>query len=218
MHVSFFDLHRSSTTPVTGARMHWVWIHRPYVGVYEGEVSFDRPGRWGASVRLSGTRVNTTVRSSFDVIQHSSTPGLGERVPASQTPTAEPGRSLRRISTDPHPDPRFYSTSVAEALKRHEPFVVVFATPKFCISKTCGPMLDTVKRVSRDFPHLTFIHVEPYVLPADPSHLQPVPETTQWGLPSEPWTFAVDSRGRLDAKYEGAVSERELHGELEHLR
>jgi hypothetical protein len=79
-------------------------------------------------------------------------------------------------------------------------------------------MLDIVRRVAPKHPGVAFIHVEPYELPANPARLEPVPATRQWGLPSEPWTFVVDSRGRLAAKFEGALSATELEEELTRLR
>ena len=218
MEIAFFDLERSKTVPVEHADMRWMWIVRPRIGLYSGDVSFDRPGEWGAEVRVAGQGLDETIRASFEVQPDSSTPGIGERVPSSDTPTASGRTAIKRISTDPRPDARFYETSVAEALDARQPFVVVFATPKFCTSQVCGPMLDNVKAVAGRHPDITFIHVEPYELPADPSGLQPVASAVDWGLPSEPWTFVVDARGRLAAKYEGALTRGELSAALTRLR
>ena len=218
MRISFFDLARSKSESVTQADMNWMWIVRPRVGLYSGEVRFDRAGEWGAEVTVEGDGLSETVRASFEVTRDSATPSIGERVPRSDTPTASGRAAITRISTDPHPDPRFYETSIAEAVRAREPFVAVFATPKFCTSAVCGPMLDNVKAVARTHPDTTFIHVEPYELPADPSGLEPVRSAVEWRLPSEPWTFVVDSRGRLAAKYEGALTPKELDTALTRLR
>jgi hypothetical protein len=56
---------------------------------------------------------------------------------------------------------------------RQDPFVLVFATPAFCQSAICGPMLDTVKKVAADYPTLTFINVEPYKMAFIGGSLQP---------------------------------------------
>ena len=81
---------------------------------------------------------------------------------------------MTKISTDTNPDPAFYQTSVADALAAHKPFVLVFATPKFCQTKTCGPTLDKVKAVAAKHPDVTFINVEPYLLEDVDGQLQPV--------------------------------------------
>lgn len=81
----------------------------------------------------------------------------------------------------------------------------------------CGPTLNIVKKVSPDFPELTFIHVEVYENLDDPSNLVVVDAVNEWKLPTEPWVFVVDERGRVAAKYEGTVGADELRAELKKL-
>ncbi|HEV3472503.1 MAG TPA: thioredoxin family protein, partial [Actinomycetota bacterium] len=102
-------------------------------------------------------------------------------------------------------------------MRAGEPFVVVFATPKFCTSEVCGPTLDVAKVVAKDFPDVTWIHVEVYTNLDDPSDLKVVPAVKKWGLPTEPWVFVVNERGRVVAKYEGTVAATELEEELANL-
>lgn len=95
--------------------------------------------------------------------------------------------------------------------------MITFATPKFCTSQVCGPTLSIVKGVARKFPGVNFLHVEPYDLNKVPQKLEPVPAVTAWGLPSEPWVFVTDSKGRLAAKYEGSAAPIELEALLRKL-
>ena len=217
MKIEFFDLARSAQTPVSHADMGFVWIQRPYLGLYKSKVRFDSPGKWGAEVTIRGGGLNETVRASFEVSKSSSTPALGSRPPASDTPTASDVDRLSAISTDNDPTPRFYNLSIAQALAAGRPSVVVFATPKFCSSAACGPTLDVVEGVARGFSEVNFVHVEPYELPAVPAILRPVKAVSQWGLPSEPWVFVMDSRGRVVEKYEGIVGPTELRDGLRRL-
>ena len=217
MKIEFFDLARSAQSPVSHADMGFVWIQRPYLGLYKSKVRFDSPGKWGAEVTIRGGGLNEIVRASFEVSKSSSTPALGSRPPASDTPTASDVDRLSAISTDNDPTPRFYNLSIAQALAAGRPSVVVFATPKFCSSAACGPTLDVVEGVARGFPEVNFVHVEPYELPADPANLRPVKAVSQWGLPSEPWVFVMDSRGRVVEKYEGIVGPTELRDRLRRL-
>ena len=71
---------------------------------------------------------------------------------------ASTGNRLAMLSTASHPDPRLYRLSVAEALARHLPFVVAFATPRFCTSRTCGPVVDVVDAVARTLNELSASH------------------------------------------------------------
>lgn len=215
MRIAFFDPKGSSSTPASTIETRFIWGLRPSIGFYEGEASFSHAGKWQAAITLSGGGLDETDRQSFEVTTQGTTPAVGQRVPASNSPTGS-GKSLAHITTDPHPDKRFYSTSIAEAVHAHRPFVVVFATPKYCKSELCGPMLDVAKRVAKHFPKMTFIHVEIYKLPhnghlpADPSSLPQSTPVREWGLQSDPWSFVVDSHGRVSAKFEGTVTAGEL--------
>lgn len=46
---------------------------------------------------------------------------------------------LEELTTDYTPDPDLYQLTIAEALITGRPTVIVFATPAFCTSPTCGP-------------------------------------------------------------------------------
>ncbi|MFN2526773.1 MAG: hypothetical protein ABR505_11020 [Actinomycetota bacterium] len=215
--VAFFDLSQSDTEPAFESETDFVWTIEPVVGLYVANVEFDSPGKWGAELTVRGGDVEETVRGSFEVRAEPITIGLGEKAPATDTPTADDVKKLSEISTDMHPDPSFYRLSIANAIEQEQPFVVVFATPKFCTSEVCGPTLDIVKKVAEGFPDLTFIHVEVYENLDDPSNLRPVPAVREWRLPSEPWVFVMDARGRVVAKYEGTVAPQELRPVLQKI-
>ncbi|HUP83193.1 MAG TPA: hypothetical protein VM284_03275 [Candidatus Limnocylindria bacterium] len=191
-------------------------------GLYRANVTLDRAGEWGLEAILDpGTANERTGRFIFDVAQSGTSIALGATPPTEDTPTATDAAGIAAISTDDDPDPDFYTTSIADALAAKEPFVVVFATPAFCRSATCGPTLDLVKSAAADFKgHLTFIHVEPYELALSDGHLQPLLDANNnpipieavddWGLPTEPYVFVVDSAGKVSAKFEGLASLDEL--------
>jgi hypothetical protein len=215
MRIAFFDPQKSSTKPVSTISARFIWGIKPAVGFYEGNARFSHPGTWLAAITLSGGGFHETDQQKFAVVTHGTTPAVGQPVPASDSPTGN-GKALVHITTDPHPDPRFYSTSIAQAVHSHKPFVVVFATPKYCATELCGPMLDVAKHVSKQFPKMTFIQVEIYRLPknghlpSDPASLPQSAAVKEWGLQTDPWTFVVDRRGRVSAKFEGTVTPGEL--------
>ena len=214
MHVAFYDLAESDERPAfeTDAE----FVDAGPRGLYVTYPEFDSIGKWGAEVTVSGPDLEETVRASFEVTAKAATPAIGEPAPKSKTPTAGDAK-LSAISTDEKPDPRFYESSVADAIAEGVPFVVTFATPKFCSSAVCAPTLDIVKKVSKDWPQVEFIHVEVYSNLDDPGNLKPVPAVREWRLPSEPWVFVVDGDGKVAAKFEGTLSPRELDETLEAL-
>ena len=147
--------------------------------------------------------------------------GIGDQVPSVKTPTlADAGGDVKLISTDQTPDPAFYQVSEDQAVAQHDPFVLVFATPAFCQTRTCGPMLDQVKAIAKGYPSVTFINVEPYKLHTTDTGLQPtldptgnfepVPAVGAFKILTEPWTYVVDRTGKVTASFEGVVGTDEL--------
>lgn len=195
----------------------FVWTTPEVRGLYRAHVEFDRPGIWQVALRSGG---EPTQRIPFNVAETSLTRNVGDMAPAVATPTGADVENLSEITTDPDPDPRFYQLSLDEALASGSPTVVVFATPAFCETATCGPMLDTVKAVAVDYPEVNFIHVEVYenLDATRREDLQLVDAVQVWGLPSEPWTFLLDGDGRVAARFEGTVDPTELRDALDSLQ
>jgi hypothetical protein len=140
-----------------------------------------------------------------------SVPDVGDAVPASETPTlASVGGDAARITTRTPPDETLLRHSVADSLRAGVPFVVTFSTPKFCASRTCGPVVDVVEEVAKRFEGegVRFIHVE--VFEGNDPAKGYNRWMKEWGLETEPWTFLVDAGGRLVERYEGVVSVKEL--------
>ncbi|MGH3650424.1 MAG: hypothetical protein ACRDU9_06895, partial [Acidimicrobiia bacterium] len=109
-----------------------------------------------------------------------------------------------------------YEMTVAEAVESG-PSVLVFATPAWCTSQTCGPMLDQVQAISLEYPSLNYVHVEVYenIHVTNREDLILVPAVEEWGLPSEPWLYVTDGDGMVTAAFEGAVSDDELRSALD---
>lgn len=229
LEVAFFDLGRDADQPATTADGEFVWAIEGSRGLYVVNAELGESGVWGAEIRTaaeSGAEPEV-VRVGFQVHPTGITKRVGEPAPASVTPTASDVEGdLAQLSTDAEPDPRLYETSVDAALAAQRPFVLVFATPKFCASAVCGPTLDKVKPFIDDFADVTFINVEPYELePVDgqlqpvltDGQLTPVPSVGEWGLLTEPWIFVVDAGGTIRGSFEGAIGEAELRRALESL-
>lgn len=195
----------------------FIWTVPEIRGLYRAEVTFDRPGRWQIAVHSPGGPPSLVI--PFQVAEEERAPTVGDPAPLARTPTAGDVADLGEITTDPDPDPRFYELSLDAALASGRPTVVVFATPAFCESETCGPILDNVKQVAPDFPNVNFVHVEIYenLDATTREELRVVEAVESWRLPSEPWVFVVDAAGVIAARFEGAVDLEELRAALEDL-
>lgn len=220
--VSFYELGRDPNKAVVSADATFVWTIANERGMYVVDVDLPEAGTWGAEFTTEAPGVAAeTVRLTFTVRDSVPTVRIGQRVPASKTPTAaDVGGDLTKISTDKTPDPAFYSMSVADAVAARKPFMLIFATPKFCASAQCGPTLERFKAIAAAHPEITFINVEPYQLEVVDGQLQPVLDvnsqlqatavTEQWGLLSEPWIFAVDRDGIARGSYEVTITDKEV--------
>jgi hypothetical protein len=139
-------------------------------------------------------------------------PEVGARAIASRTPTiASTHGDFARLTTRTPPDRALLRYSVADSITARKPFVLVFATPKFCTSRTCGPVVDVVEAVAMRFAGrsgIRFIHVEVY-RDNDPGKGFNT-WFKQWHLTTEPWTFLVGGDGRIKQRFEGSVSVGEL--------
>jgi hypothetical protein len=116
--------------------------------------------------------------------------------------------SSRAVETD-----SLHDFSVAGALERGGPFVVAFASPAFCVSALCGPVVDEMAAAHAALGgEVPFIHIEPWVLSIvrEEGRLVLAPEAAEWGLPTEPWTFVVGADGRIAARFEGLVNRDEV--------
>lgn len=223
----FYDLAADPATPAISVAADYMPTTEELPGLYRAApVNFPCWGEWGLEALTAepdGSQRNG--RMIFSVRPTSSTPAIGAAAPASDTPTAQAAADIAQISTDTTPDPAFYSTSVAQALAGGRPFLVIFSTPAFCATRTCGPALDIVKQAAADYgDEVAFIHVEPYRLDIVDGRAQllldennrpvVVDAVLEWGLPSEPYIFVVDGDGRVSAKFEGVAAEDEIEAAL----
>lgn len=201
----------------------FIWAIPDERGVYAAEVDFPIAGDWTMLVNVSGGSGAIpagTVAVQFEVSETGHAVPIGAKAPSTKTPTAATPADIAKIATDPDPDPSFYTTSADAALAKHEPFVLVFATPAFCTSKQCGPTLDGIKAVAKTEPGITFINAEPYQLEYVDGRLQPklsadnqlqaTDAVKAWGIVSEPWVFVVDGQGIVRGSFEAVVSSDEL--------
>ncbi len=185
------------------------------LGLYVARYTFPADGVW--EIRVKGNS-DTPAPATVNVGRDSAVPEIGDPAPPSQTPTSDTTPDLTEISTDPEPDPRFYSLSVADAVNSGRPSVIVFATPAFCQTALCGPTLDIAKKVAATRPDVEFVHVEPYDLDqARAGELVPIDTMLDWNLATEPWVFVVDSNGKVAASFEGVIGQAELAAAIDAL-
>ena len=185
-------------------------------GVFVAPVQLTSAGLWGMLLELSGDDAEESVRLKFSVRERQAAPRVGELAPSVESRTRDDVSSLAELTSDLDPEPGLYANSIAEALELDQPLLLTFATPAFCHSRTCAPVLEAVKTVWREFAaSVTGIHVEVFENPGNPTRLVESAAFVAWRLPSEPWVFVIDADGIIRYAFEGAVSEAELRSAVE---
>jgi hypothetical protein len=184
--------------------------------IYVASLPIRTPGKYWFLAEPEGGPDAVQALGNVEVVEDLAVPAVGEPAPASETPTlASAGGRASRLTTRVPPDLTLLEHSVAESLREGIPFVVTFATPKYCTSRACGPVVDVVEDVAERLEEsgVRFIHVEVYE-GNDPAAgynrwMQ------EWGLVTEPWTFVVGADGKISARFEGLVSVHELERAVE---
>jgi protein SCO1/2 len=222
--VTFRSVDDLALAPVEAYGM-FIWVVRGGKAAYVIETILPRAGAYEATVTLDDPdgRVGT---GTFSLVagERSPTLPIGSKAPSVRTPVAaDVGGNLKLISTDTFPDPRFYEHSVDELLAAGKPFVFTIYSPAFCPTTACGPLLRYMKEIANEFPTMTFVHAEPYVMRDLGGRIQPEYEggryawatwSEAYGIPVEPFVFVVDGSGTVVASFELIVGSDEIRAAI----
>lgn len=192
-------------------------------GVYTTNVNFKEKGRWGLGIVIDSNDGVRTASALIEVSATSTAPFAGSIAPYSNTKSLTLENPIESITSDPNPYLPLYKLTLQQALDSTLPSVVVFATPAYCVTATCGPQLEIIKDLHRSHNEsINFIHIETYENPQDiRGNLSNGIISTavkEWNLPSEPWTFLINSEGIVVERYEGLVTTEEILDVLPSLR
>ena len=171
--------------------------------VYATELDLPGNGEYRPAILIKEKDgMGSKLLPSIEVGEYAKIPRPGEKAPLIETPTAKSvGGDLTKLTTRIPPDTQ-NKVNYAEVLEK-EPILLLFATPKFCQSRVCGPVVDVAQQAQAKYEgKANFIHMEIYN-DNDPS--QGVrPQVRRFHLPSEPWLFAINREGVVSAAIEGA--------------
>ena len=183
--------------------------------VYTAELEFKKPGRYYV---LGLARLDDRLVAAMPagpplrVQRDDPVVDVGDRVPPMHTPTkTSVGGDVKKIDTRVPPDD-MHDDDLADVLGK-TPVVLLFATPQLCQSRVCGPVVDIAEQVRAQHPDdAAWIHMEIYNDNVIEKGFRP--QVLKWRLPTEPWLFTIDRKGRIAARIEGAFSAGELEEAL----
>ena len=184
-------------------------------GIYITHLNFPRAGDWGIelTVRQNDSTPDEPVRLAVTVHEATATPAVGSPAPRSRNLITRDVKNLREIDTSTKPDPRLHRERIADAIAQRRPQVIIFATPQFCTSRMCGPVVDIGRALLSQYgKQVAFIHQEIW---QDFAAKKAFATVDEWRLSTEPWIFVVDGRGIIRERFEGLVTKKELEAALQ---
>ena len=184
------------------------------LGVCVTRTEFTQPGAWGALliVRPRGA-APYAVQLPFRVVADSPVPRVGQAAPRSRNLIGRDDPTLATIdSARPHDG--MHELTIADAVQSRKPTVILFATPGFCETATCGPDLQVAQALQARYgDRANFIHIETPSNAAAPQGQRPTMD--EWQFTSEPWLILVDRDGVIAERFEGGLTVAEVEPALQ---
>ena len=202
-------------------------------GVYEAEnVTFDRPGVWQVEVKVDdSSRGPQTASAAFQVGEQPQLPAPDQPALRTDNLTID-SKGVPRSAIDSRytingtiPDPELHGTTIAEAIKRHHPVLVVFSSPVYSISRFSGPVTDLIDRLSQRYSdRAEFIHVEIWRDCCTKQILNQAAADWLQGKGvhrkvdvTEPWVFLIGADGTILDRWNSLLSSQEVAAQLERM-
>jgi len=183
-------------------------VPRPYLPF---AFTFPQPGLYDVFATNGDVRLNNQVIVSpeADVMM----PLVGSVLPAASTPTTVQSFDVSPICTRSVQCP-FHEYDLATVLGTGRPVVVMLATPAYCRTAACGPILDLLVEQAAALPEeVVVIHAEVYKNPKDvvdlnDAELAPLPRAYQ--MLFEPSLFVTDASNTIVARGDIVVDRGEM--------
>jgi hypothetical protein len=167
------------------------------------------PGTYQLAVDISGK----TLTQAFSVVPPAQTaiPKVGDQLPPFDTPTTTNGRGVNPICTR-KPECPLHTVALTQALKSGKPVAYLIATPAFCQTGVCGPILDFVVAAhNRVGDKAVMVHAEVYT---DLTASKPTPAVDAYHMTFEPCLWITDGTGKVVERLDFVFDEGEIDGAL----
>jgi hypothetical protein len=199
------------------------------VGVYgTGPITIPTDGFWEVEINAGKLGMAMT---AFQALPQPNVVAVGTGAPASENPTVSTSgitaSQLDSAAVDAKDlntlaDTNLHTVQIAKSLADHRPLLVVVATPGFCTSKFCGPLVDELSTLQPRYLNVDFVHLEVYpegydkpVSPLANQWIKAGSSKTEEG--NEPWVFVIDGSGTITQRWDNVVDMTALKQELSRL-
>ena len=172
-------------------------------GIYVFQPTLTAAGIYEATVKTQGQ----TLSFPFQVAAKPEAPAPGTRAPLAPSATLAEEMGVNPLCTR-DPQCPLHDTSLSAVIGKGKPVAVMFATPAYCQTQYCGPVLDQLLAFRDQYAgKIEFVHVEIY---RDSSATKVTSTVEAWNIPSEPWLFGIDSTGKIVGRLDGAMASDEI--------
>ena len=190
---------------------HQTDLPRPY---YPVVFTPPQAGDYTITASVNGTPLATTVQipSSTTVV------GPGQKMIPLDTPTAADPHGVQLVCTRDPACP-LHDVTLRAALAGGTPVAFLVATPKFCQTAICGPVLDVLLKQKDQFPQIKMLHAEVYPSESDaqPGQQKVTEAVSAYGLTFEPALYLAKPDGTIANRIDTIFDAVELHDALAQL-
>ena len=180
--------------------------------IYAAQLSLPKPGTYTILALTRTPKGLIGAPGEVAVATSSPIPAVGQHAPDIATDTlSSVGGKISLVTTRTPPE-SMHAVSLRQVLGKR-PVALLFSTPQFCVSRVCGPVTDVTVALQHAFGNrIVFIHQEVYADNQPGKGLRA--QMKAFHLQTEPWLFAINRRGVIVARLEGAFGTTELAAAL----
>jgi len=140
-------------------------------------------------------------------------PKPGDAMVPVDTPTPDDHRGVDPICTKDPPCP-LHDLTLTAALAKGTPVAFLVATPAFCQTAACGPVLDVLVGEREAFADITMVHAEVYT---DTTIETTSPAVDAYQLPFEPVLYLAGADGVIRQRIDSIFDAAEVRAALSQL-
>ena len=195
--------------PPLSAERHGEGLLVPY---YLVKTQFPAPGAYAFQATVGDRKATAAVEVIDPAGDQTVKPG--DPLISTPTPTPSNPQGVDPICTR-EPVCPLHDVSLDAALAERKPLAVLFATPAFCQTATCGPVLDVLLAEQTAYAdRVRFVHVEIF---KDRNAKDTAPAVQTYKLQAEPWLFLAGADGKVRERISGPYDKTELRSALDRL-
>ncbi len=195
--------------------------HADLLRYFAVRVTLDEPGIYDLDIRMDGRRA--TLPFQMFAPDEVVVPLPGEVLAPVAFPTFDNPMGMDPICTRFGGPCPLHAKTIDDAIISGRPVALLVATPAYCSTAYCGPVLDVLLELRPRFDGIEFLHAEVYANPnevggnlLDPN-LVSSPTVTDLGLPFEPSLFLVDADRIIVDRIDNVFDNSELTEALQRL-